>query len=301
MEYSPYRMKKRSSTKILLLMLLVLVIAGGITFVILRSGLNKKGQNLFVGKVVELNGIVKDIGLVEQYEKDKSIVIKSVDDKFGKSIFYKLSGNYSINILANNVSEYLKNLGFALSKGKSIKQPEETKKNPEKGQKPNDPSVEIQNLGKTEKSKSQDQSIETTNLEKWNSDVDSSSEEIKLFSDEKREKGMKLFEEKVEEFAKKSDQMDIEWRRYKDACLNRYSYGSIWGRDWFGMWSGPIRVANETTPECLRIYSDFLRLAEEINKGMIEALYEARHNGLYPGFIRGIRRKYKMDWSGWER
>ena len=41
--------------------------------------------------------------------------------------------------------------------------------------------------------------------------------------------------------------------------------------------------------------------AERIRQGMDEAADDARRTGVYPGTQRQIRRKYRMDWDGWDR
>ena len=122
-----------------------------------------------------------------------------------------------------------------------------------------------------------------------------------LHAELKNREAAEAFEGRVDGLARKADLMDVEWRRYKDSCLGRYPQGSARGRDWFGVWEGPPRIANETNPECLKIYDDFSRLSEEIRAGMSNALEEARGNGLRPDQIREIRKRYKMDWSGWEK
>ncbi|MFH2107985.1 MAG: hypothetical protein ABII93_04890 [Chrysiogenia bacterium] len=118
--------------------------------------------------------------------------------------------------------------------------------------------------------------------------------------EERRALGLERFEKEVIELAKKSDQMDIEYKRYKDACLNRSTYVHTYGRNWFSIWGGSVLINNESTPECLKIWSDFSRLAKEIKAGMEYSMELARKAGVYPGQVRKMREKYYMDWSGWD-
>jgi hypothetical protein len=39
--------------------------------------------------------------------------------------------------------------------------------------------------------------------------------------------------------------------------------------------------------------------AHEIRKEMDSAAEAARRDGVYPGVLRQIRQKYRMDWAGW--
>ena len=47
--------------------------------------------------------------------------------------------------------------------------------------------------------------------------------------------------------------------------------------------------------------NDLKSAADQIRVRMDEAAETARRGGVFPGTAREIRRKYKMDWSGWDR
>jgi micrococcal nuclease len=124
----------------------------------------------------------------------------------------------------------------------------------------------------------------------------------------KRKKGLEQFEGKVQEFAKKADEMDIQYIRYMDACFSKYTEGNVWGntsiytrgRTWFGGFSGSFSIDNESTVECRKLWSDFSRLVREIKVGMESAMDNARKAAVYPGQLRKVREQYNLDWSGWD-
>jgi hypothetical protein len=118
--------------------------------------------------------------------------------------------------------------------------------------------------------------------------------------EERRLRGLEQFEKEVIQYAKKADQMDIEYRRYKDSCMNQSTYVYNYGRSWFSVWDGYTYINNESLPECKKIWSDFVRLTEEIKAGMIYSMEMARKAGVYPGQVRKVREKYYLDWEGWE-
>lgn len=118
--------------------------------------------------------------------------------------------------------------------------------------------------------------------------------------EEKRKKGLELFENEIILLAKKADQMDIEYTRYKDACLNKSTAIYSRGRNWFSVWDGYTYVDNESLPECKKIWSDFTRLTREIKAGIEFSMEMARKAGVYPGQMRKVREKYYLDWSGWD-
>jgi micrococcal nuclease len=127
-------------------------------------------------------------------------------------------------------------------------------------------------------------------------------------SEEKRKKGLERFEEEVRGFAKKADEMDIQYTRYMDACFSKYTEGNFGGntsvyargRTWFGGFSGSVSIDNESTVECRKMWSDFSRLVREIKRGMESAMDYARKASVYPGQLRKVRERYNLDWSGWD-
>lgn len=127
----------------------------------------------------------------------------------------------------------------------------------------------------------------------------------KLFDYEiKRKIALDELERDIYELSKKANEMDINYTRYRDSCMFKYTYGNIsvftYGRTWFSVWEGNVSISNESTPECRKIWSDFSRLAGEIKTGIENSMEKARKNGVFPGQMRKIREKYYLDWSGWD-
>lgn len=119
--------------------------------------------------------------------------------------------------------------------------------------------------------------------------------------DKRREEGTKEFESTVKLSAERAYQIDVLWNQYVNACQGQATYGSAYGRDWFGTWDAGVVISNESTPQCRATWADIGRLALEVRALMREAENRGARASVYPGVRRDIRRKYKMDWEGWDR
>lgn len=116
-----------------------------------------------------------------------------------------------------------------------------------------------------------------------------------------REEGTRIYVEAVRRLAQSADNVDSYWERYKSYCEGQTTVGVAYGRDWFGYWDAPVTINNESLPECRALWDDIARLSEEIRLGMQGAESRAHTAGVYPGDRRTIRRRYGMDWKGWDR
>jgi hypothetical protein len=60
-------------------------------------------------------------------------------------------------------------------------------------------------------------------------------------------------------------------------------------------------ATDDPTPMCVGMQNDLRRLFQRVQVGMRDADEFARRDGVYPGFVRDTRKKYRMDWEGWDR
>lgn len=137
------------------------------------------------------------------------------------------------------------------------------------------------------------------------------------------------FEPRMGEIAKTADLLDDNYRRYIDACYQKYttaessgsfsgrargySQGAAAGRDWFvvygaetdmayrGSYSESTAMSNETTAYCRELWSDIVDGSREVNQSMRALQQDARRKGVLPGHLRDLRRKFRLDWEGWTR
>ncbi len=116
--------------------------------------------------------------------------------------------------------------------------------------------------------------------------------------DQMRQEGVDVFEKVVATLARRGAELDDYWARIKQNCSVRAAPG--YDREWFGLWDGR---AGLTDPDasCGAAFRDLNGLVTELRAVMAGAQEDARRAAVYPGQLREIRRRYRMDWPGWDR
>jgi V8-like Glu-specific endopeptidase len=117
-------------------------------------------------------------------------------------------------------------------------------------------------------------------------------------TDVAREQGTQRYAQIVEAASRQAARLDGYWTRIKANCTVRIAPG--YDREWFGLWDGRTTL---TSPDasCGSAMEDLEELSVDIRRVMAEAQEEARRASALPGQLRDIRRRYRMDWVGFER
>lgn len=113
-----------------------------------------------------------------------------------------------------------------------------------------------------------------------------------------REDGTKRYAQIVEAVARQAAQLDTYWTRIQANCTVRVAPG--YDREWFGLWDGRAKL---DTPDasCGAAAQELQEMAGQLRTAMSTAQDEARRSSVLPGQLRDIRRKYRMDWPGFDR
>jgi S1-C subfamily serine protease len=119
-------------------------------------------------------------------------------------------------------------------------------------------------------------------------------------SDSNRIAGQADYERNITALARAADQIDGRWTSFQRNCLvNPVNQGDA-NRAWF--------VVRDSLPTfktadmwCSNNLNDFASIVRDFSRAMGEASDRARHAGVYPGNMREVRRKYRLDWTGWDR
>ena len=113
-----------------------------------------------------------------------------------------------------------------------------------------------------------------------------------------REEGTKRYNQIVEAVARQGVQLDAYWNRIKTNCAVRVAPG--YDREWFGLWDGRATL---TAPDaaCGSAVRELEEMAAQVREVMTSSQEEARRASVLPGQLREIRRRYKMDWPGFDR
>jgi S1-C subfamily serine protease len=113
-----------------------------------------------------------------------------------------------------------------------------------------------------------------------------------------REAGTKRYGQIVEAVARQAVQLDTYWNRIKANCPVRVAPG--YDREWFGLWDGRTKLDTPDT-SCGSAVVELEEMAAQVRSVMGTAQEEARRAAVLPGQLRDIRRRYRMDWPGFDR
>jgi S1-C subfamily serine protease len=108
--------------------------------------------------------------------------------------------------------------------------------------------------------------------------------------------------EKVLDWASKNgDQIDSNWDKNAKLCVASSSAPGA-SRPWFALLeSNGVRTTSSTYYDCASWLNTVKTSAMQIKETMDKAHEAARRQGVFPGTIRDLRRKYRLEWDGWDR
>jgi hypothetical protein len=119
-------------------------------------------------------------------------------------------------------------------------------------------------------------------------------------TDRLRTAGERDFDTALQRMARNADQIDDYWNRYAASCLT--SADRSGDRVWFAAFGAGVRVnTTSTSYDCASWLDTVKQNAAVVRSQMTNATEAARRSGVYPGTIRDLRRRYRLQWDGWER
>jgi S1-C subfamily serine protease len=114
-----------------------------------------------------------------------------------------------------------------------------------------------------------------------------------------REEGVQAFDRAMQVAGQRADDIDNAWATFRMRCSPRARAASG-DREWFGVWDDR-GVLIAPAGNCAVWLDDIIQAANQFRSAMITADELARRAEVYPGVRRDIRRRYRLDWTGWER
>jgi len=117
-------------------------------------------------------------------------------------------------------------------------------------------------------------------------------------SDIAREEGNRRYSQIVEAASRQAVELDTYWSRIKANCNVRVAPG--YDREWFGLWDGRTSL-NSPDAACGSAAREFDDMAAQLRAAIATAQEDARRSSVLPGELRDIRRRYRMDWAGFDR
>ena len=119
-------------------------------------------------------------------------------------------------------------------------------------------------------------------------------------SDDQRARGEQDYIRILEWAAKSAAELDTYWSRYAGTCV---AAARLRGdRAWFAVYeTAGVTLGNNTTVNCGSWLDTVRTNAGRIRDEMEKAGETARQRGVYPGTVRDLRRRHRLQWSGWDR
>jgi hypothetical protein len=97
----------------------------------------------------------------------------------------------------------------------------------------------------------------------------------------------------------RADALDSRWRAFKSACFEGQVGGGL-DREWFSLWE-PRALQGAVSPGCAMELAAIRRLADDFRAEVASAGEAARRADVYPGTRRDTLRRYRLEYSGWDR
>ncbi len=116
-------------------------------------------------------------------------------------------------------------------------------------------------------------------------------------TDAMRDQGAAQYERVLQAAARRADTLDDYWQRFRASCKPTVAPNGG-DREWFGVWNHAPAI-NSADVQCTQWLADVTKIAEGIRAAMAQADEAARAADVYPGVQRDLRRRYRMDWTGW--
>jgi hypothetical protein len=119
-------------------------------------------------------------------------------------------------------------------------------------------------------------------------------------SDAQRMAGQADYERNIIALSRRADQIDGAWQNFQRNCLVNPTNAGDAQRPWFTVRDSPPTFKTADV-WCANTREDLAGHVREFARVMSEAGEQARRAGVYPGVLREVRRKHRVDWTGWDR
>jgi S1-C subfamily serine protease len=118
--------------------------------------------------------------------------------------------------------------------------------------------------------------------------------------DQQREQGEQQYAAVLEWASRNADQVDDYWNRYSKTCVT--STRRSGDRPWFAVWeTNGIVISFHSAYNCEQFLDTLRTNADRIKAEVDKVTDVARRKNVYPGVMRDMRRRQRLDWPGWDR
>ncbi len=118
-------------------------------------------------------------------------------------------------------------------------------------------------------------------------------------SDQQREAGTKLYEERLAELSKYADSLDTAWARFMAEGWQGRVVGTF-DRGWYSLYT-PGALQGAPISGYAATFNRLLAAANQVKAKLAATEEEARQVGVFPGVRRDLRQRYRLDYPGLDR
>ena len=118
--------------------------------------------------------------------------------------------------------------------------------------------------------------------------------------DDLRGRGEQAYTQALAWAAQNSQQLDNYWSKYAPQCVKASVQNG--DRQWFAVFeTNGVTLSLTSNLDCQGWLDNLRSNAMPIRNTLDQAAEIARKSGVYPGVMRDLRRRHRLDWSGWDR
>lgn len=129
--------------------------------------------------------------------------------------------------------------------------------------------------------------------------VDGLSPTVASDSEQARTSGRQVYDETLRRAALQADGLDGDWQRYRSQCQVAAPAARL-SREWFAVLAA-AGTTGVVDPGCATWIADIRARAHAIGERLAQAEEAARRADVFPGIRRDLRRRYRLDFDGWDR
>jgi len=119
-------------------------------------------------------------------------------------------------------------------------------------------------------------------------------------ADTQRVRGEQDYARSLDTVARAAAELDTLWNRYASGCVT--AVAAAGDHPWFAVYTtGGVRLGTSQVTDCPGWFDAVRTRADAIRAEMDRAGESARQRGVYPGAARDLRRRYRLQWAGWDR
>ena len=114
-----------------------------------------------------------------------------------------------------------------------------------------------------------------------------------------RNSAAQQYEQAVGQLAGRADRVDSAWRQFRGSCYQGMVAGT-YDREWFALFDANA-MRGAVVTGCEGYFSEIRLEAGKIRDAVLAIDEAARRAGVYPGTLREVKRRHRLDYPGWDR